>query len=131
MGEEALVESQVADGVELIKRLDADGAAPTLAAWYFYDDAGEWRLVLAGASFDELLPSQEPFAYRKVAEALARTNVSSLSVSDVKLVSTQSPLPKTIRFLISTPPTGFVRAHFTSNFINGIFIKEMLVLRSA
>ena len=130
MAEEALVE-KVADATELVKKLDAAGYQPSLAAWYFYDDADEWRLILAGPGFDNLLSNQEPVAYRKVAEALAQTNVSSLSISDVKLVGSQSPLSKAIRFLISTPNDGFVRARFTSNFINGIFIKEMLVLRAA
>jgi hypothetical protein len=131
MAEEALVESQLADATELVKKLDAAGYQPSLAAWYFYDDADEWRLVLAGPGFDNLLPNQEPVAYRKVAEALAQTNASSLSMSDVKLVGSQSSLPKTIRFLISTPKNGLARARFTSNFINGIFIKEMFVLRAA
>jgi len=48
MGEKALVESQVVDAIELIKKLDAVSAAPTLAVWYFYDDAAEWKLLLAG-----------------------------------------------------------------------------------
>src|SRR5690606_15605523 len=122
MGEEALVEGHVADAVELIKQLDADGAQPGLAVWYLYDDVAEWRLLLAGSFFDALLPKQEPIAYRKVAEALTKANVPSLRVSDVKLLSTQSPLAKTIRFLIATPPNAISRAHFTSNFVNGIFI---------
>ena len=131
MVEEALVESQVADAVELVKRLDTAGEAPSLVAWYFYDDAGAWRLVLAGPAFDALLPKNETVAYRKVVEALARSGVSSLSAADVKLVGTQSPLPKAIRFLITTPQNGFVRARFANNYVDGIFIEEMLVLRSA
>jgi len=36
-----------------------------------------------------------------------------------------------LRFLIGTPPDAIVRAHFKDNSINGIFIKEMLVLQSS
>ena len=46
MGENALVESQITDAVALIQRLDSQGDAPTLAAWYYYDDAAEWRLLI-------------------------------------------------------------------------------------
>lgn len=121
----------MADAIELVKRLDAADCQPSLAAWYLYDDAGQWRLLLAGAAFDALLPKEEAAAYRKIAEILSQTKASSLSAADVKLVSSQSALPQTIRFLISTPKDGIVHARFTSNFVNGIFIKDMLVLRSA
>jgi len=131
MGEEALVESQVADAIQLVKSLDTAGAAPTLAVWYFYDDASEWRLLLAGPFFDARLPSQEPIAYSKVVEALTNSTASSLPASDIKLVTTQSPLAKAIRRLINTPPNALIRAHFRSTTLNGIFIPAMIVLRSA
>ena len=131
MGETAVVESQIADAISLIQRLDARGDSPTLAAWYLYDDADEWRLIIAGPTFDAVLQKQEPIAYQKIVEAMSDITLTMLSISDVKLVSTKSPLPGTIRLMIGTGPTGIARAHCTSNTINGIFIKEMFVLRSA
>jgi len=131
MGEEALVESQVADAVELVKQLDQNGASPTLAVWYFYDDAEEWRLILAGSFFDTLLPKQEPLAYRKVVDALSTAHVSSLAASDVKLIESKSPLARAIGMLIRTPPNATARAHFSNTTLNGIFIRHMIVLRSA
>lgn len=131
MGEKALVESQIADAVALIQKLDSDNAAPTFAVWYFYDDAAEWRLILAGPTFDALLPKQEPIAYRKVVEAMAAASLSSLAVSDIKLIRTDASLPKALRFLVGTGPTNIVRAHFTDTTLSGIFIKEMVILRSA
>lgn len=131
MGQSAVVESQIADAISLVKNLDKTGAAPTLAMWYFYDDAGEWRLVLAGPTFDALLPKQEAVAYRRLAEAMASLSLSSLSLSDLKLVTTKSPLVQAIRLLVGTPPDGVVRAHFSDTTLNGIFIKEMIVIRSA
>ena len=77
MGEEALVEGQVADAIALIKKLDSGGDAPTLAVWYFYDDAAEWRLIVAGPTFDALLPKHEAVAYRKIVEAMVGTSLSS------------------------------------------------------
>lgn len=130
MGEEALVESQVVDAIEFVKQLDQTGAPPTLAVWYFYDDAAEWRLLIAGPAFDALLPKQEALAYRKVVDALSSVQVSSLTASDVKLIETKSPLAKAIRMLIGTPPNATARAHFSSTTLNGIFIQHMIVLRS-
>lgn len=131
MGETAMVESQIVDAISLVQSLDARGDSPTLAAWYLYDDANEWRLIIAGPAFDAVLQKQEPIAYQKIVEAMSGLNLTTLSISDVKLVSTMSPLPGTIRMMIGTGPLGITRAHCTANTINGIFIKEMFVLRSA
>jgi hypothetical protein len=131
VGESALVESKVADAISLVQKLDATGSSPTLAAWYYYDDADEWRLLIGGPSFEKLLPKQESVAYQKLVAAMAALSLPSLTLSDVKLVSTESPLPQALRFLLRTPPNGIARAHFTDTTINRIFIKEMVILRSA
>ena len=131
MGEETLVESQISDSISLIKRLEDQGDKPSIVVWYYFPDAEEWRLLLAGPSFDALLPREESRAYQRVAEALNRAGVKSLTIGEIKLVKTDYPLLKAMRFLIGTPPDAIVRAHFKDNSINGIFIKEMLVLRSS
>jgi len=131
MGEAALVENQVADAIEFVRGLDAQGDNPTLAVWYLYDDANEWRLIIAGPTFDAVLQKQEPIAYQKIVEAISKLKPTSLAVSDVKLLNSKSALPTAIRAMISTGPAGISRAHCSANTINGIFIKEMIVLRSA
>jgi hypothetical protein len=131
MGETAMVESQIVEAISLVQKLDARGDSPTMAAWYLYDDANEWRLIIAGPTFDAVLQKQEPIAYQKIVEAMSELNLTTLAISDVKLVGTKSPLPGTIRLMIGTGPQGITRAHCTANTINGIFIKEMFVLRSA
>jgi hypothetical protein len=131
MGEAALVVGQLSDAEALVKELDMRGMVPSLVAWYYYDDAREWRLVVAGRSFDELLPKQETVAYGKLVEAMATLSPTSLTLSDVKLVRTDTALAQAIGILISTPPDGVVRAHFSNTLLNGIFISEMVILRSA
>ncbi len=133
MADEVLVEDQIRDAKALIEILDADGASPSLAAWYYYEDAESWQLVLAGSFFDDLLSVKggQSLAYRKVVDAFAKGTFSSLSIAEVKLVKTEAELPKTIGTFIKTPSKGFVRAHFTNNFVNGIFLKDILLLRSA
>lgn len=130
MGESALVESGVLDAVELIKKLDENGKSPTIAAWYYYDDADEWRLLLASPALDQLLVKQEVVAYKAVIEALNALPRSSLAFSQLKIIATTSPLAGSLRFLVKTPATGIVRAHFTNTTLNGLFIKEVIVLRS-
>ena len=131
MGETALVEGKVADAIQLIQKLDASGDSPTMVIWYFYDDADEWRLLIAGPTFDALLPKQEAVAYRKLVEAMSSLSLSSLGVSDLKLLESKGPLGQSLRRLVGTGPTGIVRAHFTNTTLNGIFIKEMIIMRSA
>lgn len=131
MGEETLVESQISDSILLVKVLEDEGDKPSVVVWYYFPDAGEWRLLLAGPSFDALLPKEEARAYQRVAEALNKAQVKSLTIGEIKLVKTDYPLLKAMRFLIGTAPDAIVRAHFKDNSINGIFIKEMLVLRSS
>jgi len=131
MGEKTLVESQIADSIELIKQLDLSGYQPSLAVWYYYDDADEWRLIIVGEKFDQHLPKQEPLAYRAIAEAINEKDLSSISISEVKIIKSDEPLTKAMKFLIRTDPTGIIRSHFNNTSINGIFIKEMVILRSA
>ena len=131
MGEEALVESQISDTISLVKILESQGDKPSTIIWYYFPDADEWRLLLAGPSFDALLPNQESRAYQRVAEALSKAGVTSLTIGEVKLIKTDYPLLNATRFLIGTPPDAIIRAHFKDNRVNGIFIKEMLVLRSS
>ena len=131
MGEAVLVEGQIADAIALVQKLDARGDAPTLAAWYLYDDANEWRLLIAGPIFDAALQRQEPIAYQKIVEALIEAKPTSLAISDIKLIGSRAALPSAIRMMIGTDPNGIARAHCSANTINGIFIKEMIVIRSA
>jgi hypothetical protein len=131
MGEKALVDEVYADTQKLVQKLDADGEPPSFVAWYFYSDASEWRLIIASPTLDSLLPKQEPIAYQRVIAALSASGASALAVSDLKIVHTSFPLLGALRFLVRTDPRGFGRAHFTDCSINGMFIKEVIVFRSA
>jgi len=131
MAEEALVESSVGDSVKLVEELDRQGDTPTNVLWYFFSDAEVWRLLVAGRTFDTLLPRDESQAYQKIARAIRSANLTSLSIADVKLVRTDDSLLTATKFVIKTPANGVVRAHFRDNTFNGVFVKEMLVLRAA
>ena len=131
MAEEALVESLVKDSVTLVEELDKQGDTPTNALWYYFADAEEWRFLVAGRAFDGLLPKNEAQAYEKVGRAIAKAGLESLSIAHAQLVRTDDPLLVATKSIVKTAPDGVVRAHFRDNVFNGIFVKEMLVLRAA
>jgi hypothetical protein len=131
MGEEELVATKVSDSVALIKALEVRGFVPASAVWYYLADAREWRLLLGGPRFDDLLPKAELRAYKEVAEALGAAQVESLTIAEVKLVRTDHALLRVTRLVIRTEPEALVRAHFIDCVFNGFFVKEMLVLRSS
>jgi hypothetical protein len=114
----------------LVERLDQEHTGPTAALWYFYDDADEWRLLLASPEFDKLLPKQEPVAYRNVIETIGALHLASLGPSDLRIVPTAYPLLDSLKRLIKTGPNAITRAYFTNTTINRIFVKDMVVLRS-
>jgi hypothetical protein len=130
MGEKSLVEGLITDSIQLVKNLDQSKSNPSLVVWYFYEDADEWRLLIAGPEFDQLLPKQEALAYQKVSEAISSSDLQSLSISVVKVIRSDDPLPKALSFLVGTPPNGIIQASFKDTTLNGIFIKEMVILRS-
>jgi hypothetical protein len=131
MAEETLVESLVSDSVKLVQELDKQAPGPRNVLWYYFSDAEVWRLLIAGPSFDQLLPKEEGRAYEICARAITGANLDSLTIADVKLVPTDDPVLVATKFVIRTAVDGIVRAHFRDNFFNGIFVKEMLVLRAA
>ena len=131
MGEDALVDIQVTGAIELLRKLDDTGHGPSLAAWYYYDDANEWRLLIASSELDTLLSKQEALAYRVIVSALTSLQQPSLGLSQLKIIGTTSPLAKAFSFLLKTAPNGIVQAHFTNMTLNGLFLKEVILLRSA
>jgi hypothetical protein len=116
---------------KLLGALDAQGDGPENALWFYISDAEEWRLLIAGATFDELLPKDERQAYQRVAKAIVQAALDSMTIANVKLVRTDDPVLVATKFVIQTPARAVIRAHFRDNTFNGVFVKEMLVLRAA
>ncbi len=131
MADAVLVESRLQDAYALVSSLDRVGKCPDLAVWYFFDEFDDWRLMIASSDLDLLVPKQMSLAFRSIGDAISASGVQSLSISDVKVVRNDDPLPKAIRMCIRTDRKDLVRAHFANNSVNGIFIKEMIVLRAA
>jgi len=131
MAENALVEGLIEDSIELVKELDKGKYKPSKVIWYYYDDVDSWRLIIVNNEIDKLLPKQEPLAYKGIAEAINKINLSSLSISEVKLMKSGDPLIGAVSSLLRTGPDNLLRANFSDTTLNGIFIKDMIILRSA
>jgi hypothetical protein len=131
MAETALVEGLLEDSIELVKELDEGQYKPSKVIWYYYDDVDSWRLIIVNNEMDKLLPKQEPIAYKVIAEAINKKDLSSLSISEVKLMKSDDPLIATLGFLIRTGPDEIVKTNFSDTTINRMFLKDMVILRSA
>ena len=104
----------------------------TSAFWYLYDDANRWRLVIASPDLDGLLKKDVTQAYARIASLLhALPEPRAVSISDVKAVSTEDPLVKTLQRLIGTPPNALLRVSMRDTFVNGIHVAGVLVYRSS
>jgi hypothetical protein len=131
MAEETLVESLVVDSGAFVRALDAQGDGPTNVLWYYDTEGGGWRLLVAGPTFDQLLPEDLALAYKRVALAIGHAEVDSLTILYVEIVKTDAPVLKATKSVLKTPKNAVVRAHYRNNSFDGMFVKEMLVLRAA
>lgn len=131
MAQKTLVEPKITEAVRLVQQLDKARLHSSLAAWFYSDEARRWRLLIAGPDFDQLLPKKEALAYLKLVEAMKKVAPSSLELSDLQLIRNLSPLAQALRHFTSTEDKALVRAHFSNTTVNGMFIKEAVILRSA
>lgn len=130
MAEKALVDSQLVDSQALLRSLDATVLKPGFAAWYYYDDIDDWRFILSSKEIDSFLPGKEALAYKAIGEHLTKLN-SGLSVSDIKFLVTKAPLILALGCIFVTEPEGISNIHMSDTTLNGMFLKEVVILRSA
>jgi hypothetical protein len=88
-------------------------------------------LLIAGLDYDRLLATSKPLAYQRIVEAITAADLNSLSIGQVKLIETTSPLTKALSIMVRTPPDGIITGHLSNTMLNGIFIKEAILLRAA
>lgn len=131
MVKKALVETKLEDVRSLVEVLDKSDLKPELVAWYYYDDLDDWRLVLAGVNVDNYLSGKEAIAYKKIAEIIRDNDLSKIELADIKFVRRDNPLIKALGFLVRTTDDEFSCTGFSATTFNGVFIKEVILLRSA
>jgi hypothetical protein len=78
----------VRQGAELLRELDRQKLPVESMFWVRDPDQGDWRLVIASPLVDSSGPAP---MYRKVDETLERIRPNGLALSDISLLSPESP----------------------------------------
>ncbi len=127
MAETILVNSDIEAGQELVRILDQSGFPVTAAAWIYFPDVQEWRLVIRTPRAAENLHE----AFLDLARAMdARGDLRErIDLARLKLVPPGDRMLEAMGRVIKVPGLGTVR--FTRNVINGIYMDDALVYRLA
>lgn len=122
-----LTDRLVEDGAELVLALDASAVNPKSAFWFFFSDAGSWKLVIADP---KLGPDGPRGAYKKIQKALKKLQKkqNSLALEDVVLAKPDASIVGVMRTALRTGP-GISRIRFTGNVINGVLIDDACIYR--
>lgn len=122
-----LVDSDVEMGRELLRILDETKFPVTAAAWIFFPDIEEWRLVI-----------RTPKAEKNLQQALLELAVSldergdlrrRLDLSRVRLVPPKDKMLAAMGSVVRVEGTSNIR--FTRNVINGVVVDDALIYRLA
>ncbi len=93
MDQSSLVDSQIEEGSRFLARFAADGNTIQAAFWLRIGEPGEWYLVVATDSFDQLGSTE---TYRSVQSSLQKIGNCKILIGDIKCVSTMNPILKDV-----------------------------------
>jgi len=91
----------VRQGAELLRELDRQKLPVESMFWVRDPDQGDWRLVIASPLVDSSGPAP---MYRKVDETLERIRPNGLALSDISLLSPESPQFRDLVFVAQHSP---------------------------
>lgn len=122
-----LVESDIAMGKELLDILDQAKFPVTGAAWVYFEDIDQWRLIVRTPKAEKDLIN----ALTQVAVAMdAKGDLRArLDFSRVKLVPPKDRMLAAMGSVVRVDGMSTVR--FTRNVINGVLIDDALIYRLA
>jgi hypothetical protein len=127
MATTALVNTDVEMGSELLKVLDEAAFPVTAAAWIYFPDVDEWRLVVRTPKAEKDLQG----ALRELAAAMdAKGDLRvRLDLSRVKLVPPKDKILAAMGSMVRVD--GISNVRFSRNVINGMVIDDALIYRLA
>ncbi len=126
---EQLTPEMIDAGAVLTQSLDDHGLPVQAAFWLFDAEINEWRLVIASSE----AASKGPRAvYRRIQEALDQLGpqASAAPFSAIRVVEPGTELVRLLGTAVRTG-SGIGRIRFQKNVINGHFIDDALIYRSA
>jgi hypothetical protein len=134
MAENTVVKEQLTDemieaGAQLTQKLDELGLPVSVAMWFFLSDINEWRLLFASPQSSAEGPRA---VYEKIAEARKAlgSQAERVPLSAIGLIDTNHQLVQLLRIGLRTGP-GVSKIRFSKNVIDGHFIDDALIYRSA
>jgi hypothetical protein len=96
-----LVEERIDDGRRFVERFAADGNPVKAAFWVKTAEEGIWFLYVASEIFDREGPAA---AYRAVHASLRKLGKSSVSSSEIKVISPNDPIAKDVQAIMTHHP---------------------------
>ncbi len=128
MATETLVDSDIKNGEKVVQILDSTDFEVTSAFWFYVPESSRWLLCIASPIVEMAGPKE---AYKRLQELLASVQSRpSLSLKDISLLSPRHNLIRLLKVAITTSPSPALSGiRFTSNTINGIFIRDAYIYR--
>ena len=134
MVENAVVKEQLTDdmvdgGAQLVRKLDEMGLSVPAALWLFDPEINEWRLLIASPSVSEAGPQE---VYRRIEEARKSLGQegAQIPLSSIGLLPMNHELVGLLGIAMDTG-NSIARIRFSKSSINGHFIDDALIYRSA
>lgn len=126
---EQLTPEMIDAGAVLTKSLDDLGLPVQAAFWLFDAEINEWRLVIASSDAATKGPRA---VYRSIQEAIDQlgASVAAVPFSAIRVVEPGAELVRLLGSAVRTG-SGIVRVRFQKNVINGHFIDDALIYRTA
>ncbi len=120
----------IKSGENLIKKLDKKQAQVKSALWFFMPEERVWTFLIASPLVD--LEGPKKF-YKKIIEAnrSSKTSERIISINNVSVTSPSEPLIQIINLISITGSESIQSVRFTGGTINGFFIEDCYIYRSA
>ena len=129
MVKEQLMDDMIEAGARLTEKLDELGLPISVAMWFFTPDINEWRLMFASPTVSTKGAREVYEQIEKARKALG-AEAECIPLSVIGLIDTNHQLVQLLRIALHTGP-GVSRVRFSKNVINGHFIDDALIYRSA
>lgn len=126
MVKEFLVNEYIEEAIHLIQELDNNDIKVDSALWYYFDEAEEWRFIIATPIVDEKGPLE---AYKIIGNIVKKNNIFYYTpLNKLTLMSPNDPLIKLLKLGVKTGPK-LSKLRFQNRFINNVFIEDALIYR--
>ena len=129
MVETTLTPELITAGEWLLRELDERELRPDAVFWFYFPDAGVWKLVIAEVKLGKEGPKG---IYKQIQEIIAGMSEEGLVISleDVTLAKPDAPIVSLLRTAVGTGP-GVSGIRFQNNVVNGTLIEDAYIYRVA